>query len=108
MACTAKGNCGFAYRKGGNAVHCQIQTRQGGKWDFCKYQYLCRHSGRYELSKDATTCTLNDETAKKAAERLEEAITETKEAIPELFQPKLEIPKTGKKQKAVKKDNGNS
>ena len=59
MACGAKGVCKSSYRKGGsNAVHCQIQTNSGGKWDFCKHQYLCGKSNRFELSEEASTCNL--------------------------------------------------
>lgn len=57
MACSEKGSCVFSFRKGGNAVHCQIQAQNGGKWDFCAHQYFCRNTNRYELSKQANMCT---------------------------------------------------
>lgn len=59
MACGAKGSCEYAYRKGGsNAVHCQIQTQKGGKWDFCAHQYFCKQRDRYEIAKEAEGCAL--------------------------------------------------
>lgn len=54
-----KADCPFAYRKAGsNATHCKVQAEKGGKWDFCKYQYFCRNTGRYELTDEVGKCGL--------------------------------------------------
>ena len=57
-----KSNCPYLYRKAGkDTIHCRVQAGRGAQWDFCKYQYFCRKSNRYEASKDAGTCALREE-----------------------------------------------
>lgn len=93
MSCKPNGICHRSYRKGGsNAVHCQLQT--GGKWDFCKYQYLCRQSNRYELSREADTCSLREAVFKKTTADLEKNLAETENVIAEMMPPKIEVEKT--------------
>lgn len=57
--CGSKGACAFSCRKGGsNAVHCRIQAEKGGKWDFCKYQFMCQRTNRFEMGREANSCNL--------------------------------------------------
>lgn len=57
-----KSNCPYIYRKAGsNAVHCKVQEGRGVKWDYCKYQYFCRKSNRYEATAETNTCVLRGE-----------------------------------------------
>lgn len=44
------------YTRNGGSVQCRILNEQGKKWAFCVHQYLCRASGKYEISKDAAAC----------------------------------------------------
>lgn len=54
-----KGNCPYLYRQPGkDTAHCKIQSDRGSKWDFCKHQYFCLGTKRYEANKDAANCTL--------------------------------------------------
>lgn len=100
MPCGAKGTCEHAYRKPGkDTLHCDIQTAQGGRWDFCAHQYLCTNSRRYELSKEATDCPLpNKEPAIEAAEETAKA----EEAVADEPVEKPKTKKTAKKKEAVK------
>lgn len=53
--------CAQLYRKPGKiTAHCRVQTERGSKWDFCKYQYLCKVSGRYEVTRETCRCSLNN------------------------------------------------
>lgn len=57
-----KAHCPYLYRKNGkDTAHCQIQAKKGGRWDFCKYQYFCRQTNRYEVTQKAASCTLASE-----------------------------------------------
>lgn len=114
MACGQKGNCDKAYRKPGkNTLHCEIQTANGGKWDFCAHQYFCQNSKRYELSKEANDCPLPQKEAEKAKEQAKAAVAEAENAIAEAEQvfaeelaPKIKVEKksASSKKKAVKSD----
>lgn len=54
-----KFNCPHLYRKPGkDTAHCKKQSESGAKWDFCKYQYLCRGTKRYEVTSAVKHCTL--------------------------------------------------
>lgn len=95
MACKSKGNCTQAYRKGGaDGIHCRIQTENGGRWDYCKHQYMCLSSNRYELSKEADICNLPLK-----AEQPKEVKIEAAPAKPAVEEPKKPAKKT--KAKAV-------
>ena len=70
MAIRENTTCSYLYRKPGkDTVHCTIQRDKGAKWDFCKYQYFCRHTRRYEASKETTHCPLIEK------ERSKEVVT---------------------------------
>ena len=59
MAKAENASCPNLYRKPGkDTVHCKAMTDKGARWDFCKYQYFCRASNRYETTKDAATCSV--------------------------------------------------
>ena len=47
-----KENCPYAYRQRGDPqVHCKkIQERPNVYWTYCKYQYDCRKTGRWEAA----------------------------------------------------------
>lgn len=56
-----KVNCPYIYRKGGSdAVHCAFLRDRDAQWDFCKYQYFCRQSNRYEVTAEAHTCDFRE------------------------------------------------
>lgn len=62
MAITEKYQCEYLYRKPGQeTAHCTIQRDKGLKWDFCKYQYLCRNTKRYETTKDVDRCPIRSQ-----------------------------------------------
>ena len=79
MPCGPRGQCKHAYRKPGkNTLHCDIQTKQGGKWDFCAHQYLCGMTKRYELSREANSCPMPKKEAKEAPKPKKTAEKKTK------------------------------
>lgn len=102
MACGSKGTCKYAYRKPGkNTVHCAIQTKQGGKWEFCAHQYLCKNLNRYELSKEAEMCPLPKKIEERVIEEANEALAKAEIVFADELQPKLTVPK--KKSNSAKK-----
>lgn len=61
MGLHEKENCPNIYRKPGNdTVHCRAQADKGARWDFCKYQYFCRQSKRYEAASGVASCNLRE------------------------------------------------
>ncbi len=80
MSCGAKGVCKYAYRKAGrNTVHCEIQTKKGGQWDFCAHQYMCGQVGQWELTKEANDCAV---AISRKIEKKMATVTQTVEAPP--------------------------
>ena len=59
MVIPEKASCPMSYRKPGkDTLHCKAQINRATTWDFCKHQYFCQNTKRYEMSKEAAYCTL--------------------------------------------------
>lgn len=58
-----KENCPYAYRQRGDPqVHCKkIQERPNVYWTYCKYQYDCRQTGRWEAADWTRKCEIRRE-----------------------------------------------
>lgn len=53
-------NCEYGFRnKGDVSVHCRLLSTHG-KNDYCAHQYLCRVSGKWEVSNQGQNCPIKN------------------------------------------------